>query len=131
DLSVLARPSGTWHHQVRSAGVTTHMARSTRQDFAGEDLQVEQWVASPVAAKLDGAIVWVDEEHPDDDVTVRLLVIPAYYLHALLIIKGKKLSAVVVDQPPGFSELKEKKEYPLKRFLKRLSKEKMSGTLTG
>src|SRR5262249_60144839 len=80
DLSVLVRPSGSWHHQVRSAGGTTHMARSTRPDFAGDDLQVEQWVASPVAAKLDGAIVWVDEEHPDDDVTVRLLGIPAYYL---------------------------------------------------
>jgi hypothetical protein len=57
-------------------------------------------------------------------------VIPAYFVHALLIIRGKKYSATLVDQPPGFTELREGKEYPLRKFLKRLAKEKPSGTLT-
>jgi hypothetical protein len=131
DLGVLARPSGYWHHQVRTAAGATHMARSSRQGFAGtDDMQVEQLVASPVAAKIDAAIAWVDEEHPDDDATVRLLVIPAYYVHALLMVRGEKYSAVLADQPPGFTELKERKEYPLRKFLKRLAKESPSGTLT-
>lgn len=106
------------------------MARSSRQGFGETDLQVEQWVESPIAAKIDAAIAWVDEAHPDDDVTVRLLVIPAYYVHALLLIRNKKYAAVLVDQAPGFKKLKYQVEYKLKEFLKRLAKEKSSGTLT-
>ena len=130
DLGVLTRPSGSWHHQIRSAAGATHTARSSRQGFGETDLQVEQWFESPIAPKIDSAITMVDEAHPDDDATIRLMVIPAYFVHALLIIRDKKYSAVLVDQPPGFTELKEGKEYPLRKFLKRLAKEKSSGTLT-
>jgi hypothetical protein len=61
---------------------------------------------------------------------VRLLVIPAYYVHALLLVRGRRYSAVLVDQPDGFTRLKYQKEYPLRDFLRRLAKERPAGTLT-
>jgi len=129
DLGVLARPTGIWHHQVRTAAGPTHMARSRQQGFGGSDLEVEQWIASPIAKKLDEAMAWVDRSLPNDEAIVRLLAIPAYYVHALLLIRGKKYTAVLVDQPEGFTQLHYRKQYPLRDFLKRLAKERMSGTL--
>jgi hypothetical protein len=129
NLNVLAQPSGIWHHQVRTGAGPTHMARSRQQGFGGFDLHVEQWFQSPIAGKLDEAINWVDQSIPNDGVTVRLLFIPAYYVHALLLIRGGKYSAVLVDQPAGFTQLEYRKEYPLGDFLKRLSKEKMASSL--
>jgi hypothetical protein len=128
DLSVLARPSGIWHHQVRTAGGPTHFARSRQLELKGIDLQVEQWTESPIAAKLDEALAWIDDSLPND-ATVRLLVIPSYYVHALLLLRGRKSSVVLVDQPPGFTRLAYRKEYPLGTFLKRLAKETPSASL--
>jgi hypothetical protein len=129
DLSVLARPSGMWHHQLRTSTGTTHFARSTQHGFRGPELQVELCTASAIPSKLDDAIAWIDEQVPDDDVVVRLLVIPAYFVHALLVIRGKKFSAVLVDQPATFQRLQYRKLYTLRDFLKRLSKETSSGSL--
>jgi hypothetical protein len=130
DLAALARPSGTWHHQVRTAAGPTHLARSSPQAFAADELRVDQWLESPVAAKLDDALAWVDRRHPDDATTVRLLVAPAYYLHALLIVRGRNFSAVLVDKPDGLARLEYEREYPLRDFLRRLAREPMSGSLT-
>jgi hypothetical protein len=130
DLSVLAQPSGLWHHQIRTAAGPTLSAWSRQAGFDPATLDVQQVVESPVAARLDQAMAWVDRAVPDNAVTARLLVIPAYYVHALLLIRGKKLTAVLVDQPAGFTALKYQKEYPLREFLKRLSKEQPGATLT-
>jgi hypothetical protein len=130
DLSVLAQMSGMCHHQIRSAVTTTHSAWSSQAGFDPAALDVQQVVESPIAARLDRAMAWVDRAVPRDTVTARLLVIPAYYVHALLLIRGKKLTAVLVDQPAGFKALKYEKEYPLKDFLRRLAREQPGRTLT-
>jgi hypothetical protein len=129
DLSTLVKPSGAWHHQVHTADGPTDMARSQEDGFAGGGLQIQQWLRSPIAENIDKTIAWLDRKLARDKATVRLLVIPAYYVHALLIIRGKKYSAVVADQPPGCTELQREKEYPLSEFLQRLSRERVSGTL--
>jgi hypothetical protein len=130
DITVLARPSGLWHHQVWTEAGPTHMARSNQQGFSGVELEVSQLMESPIVAKVDAVVDWIDEFLTDDDATIRLLLIPAYYVHALLIVRGDKLSAVLVDQPTTFTQLKYEKEYTLKQFLKRLAKERISETLT-
>jgi hypothetical protein len=129
-LSLLIQPSGFWHHQVHTAAGPTHSARSSQQGFELTYLQVEQIVQSPIAAKVAEALAWVDQSFADDDATVRLLVIPAYYVQALLIIRGQKYSAVLVDQPAASRRLEYRKEYVLRTFLKQLGKEHVSGTLT-
>jgi hypothetical protein len=128
DLSKLTTPSGFWHHQLRTAGVATHTAVSTKQGF-GDGHEVQQMFASPVAAKIDEAVAWVDK-NVTGKATVRLLVAPAYYVHALLVIADDgSMSAVLADQPAGFTQLELEKRYPLAEFLKLLAKEKPAGTL--
>jgi hypothetical protein len=129
DLSVLANPSGIWHHQIRTSAGVTHLARSNQEGFQPDALDVQQVVESPIAEKIDRAIAWIDREIPDDSVTVRLLVIPAYYVHGLLLVEKNKYSAVLADQPQSYEGLQYEKRYPLRDFLKRLAKERMSGSL--
>jgi hypothetical protein len=130
DLAALVQPSGMWHHQIRSSDGSTHMARSKQAGFGSDEMELQQVFESAIAAKIDRAIAWVDRHVPDDGIIVRLLVIPAYYLHALVLIRKNKYSAVLADQPDGYRQLKYEKEYPLSEFLRRLSKERMAGTLT-
>jgi hypothetical protein len=128
DLSTLVRASGLWHHQVRTGGAATHMARSEGSGFT-DGVQVQQLAESPVAAQIDRALAWADR-HVKGRATVRLLVAPAYYLHALLVVRGDELSAVLADQPSDYTRLEYEHEYPLADFLKLLAKEKLGGTLT-
>jgi hypothetical protein len=124
DLGALARPSGVWHHQVRTAGAATHFARSATSKFDPAGPHVQAVFESPVAEKIDTAIAWVDK-HVKGRATVRLLVVPAYYVHALLVARpGGKDSAVLADQPDGFKQLRYETLYSLVEFLKRLAKEK-------
>ncbi len=128
DLAKLARPSGFWHHQIRTGGAATHTAVSTTRGF--DDIHdVQQMFATPIAAKIDAAATWVDK-NVSGRATVRLLVAPAYFLHALLIVAADgSLSAVLADQPDGFTQLELGKRYPLADFLKRLAKEKPAESL--
>ena len=129
DLTTLTRPTGGWHHQIRTAGTATHTARS-QQFGLTEEVEVQQLAESPVAAQIDRALAWA-ERNVRGRATVRLLVAPAYYLHALLVVRGEEASAIVADQPPDFTQLEYEHEYPLAEFLKRLAKEKPAGTVAG
>lgn len=122
NLTVLVTASGMWCHQVRTANGATHMAMSQSHAFGSDELEVQQLGESPVAAKLDASLTWLDEHVPDDNITVRLLIAPAYFVHALAIIRPKKISVVLVDQPDGMTTLQSETEYPIKDFLKRLAK---------
>lgn len=129
DLSVLARPSGYWHHQLRTNGVATHTAVSMKPGF-GPVHEVEQVFESPLAGKIDAAITWVDKQVKGKG-TVRLLTIPAYLSHALLVIRpDDTLEAVLVDQPEQYSQLQHETVYPLADFLKRLAKETPTESLS-
>ena len=130
DLAALVRPSGVWHHQVRTGTVATHFARSTLSGFEPAGPQVQSVFESPIAGRIDEAITWADR-HVRGRATVRLLVIPAYYVHALAVVPRDGVpSAVLADQPEGFKQLKYRRLYPLKEFLKLLAKEKPGRSLT-
>lgn len=131
DFTWLGRPSGVWHHQIRSAGVATHVARSQQSGFAdaGRDVVVQQLAESPIAGKLDQALAWVDRK-VKGRATVRLLVIPAYCVHALLVDRSGTYSVVLADQPANYSHLAYEQEYPLTAFLKLLGKERFATSFT-
>jgi hypothetical protein len=122
DLSLLAKPSGYWHHQLRTGGVATHTALSMKPGF-GPTHEVEQVFATPLAGKIDDAIAWLDKNVTGRG-TVRLLVIPAYLTHALLLVRPDgPLEVVLADQPAQYTRLQPEMLYPLAEFLKLLSKE--------
>jgi hypothetical protein len=129
DFAEIARPSGTWHHQVHTAGGVTHAARSQVGGIRGDDQHVTQMFQSPIAEKIDAAITWLDRKLARSSATVRLLIAPAYYLHALLIVRGRDYSVVVADQPATFTQLEPKTIYPMAEFLAKLGRERPSGNL--
>jgi hypothetical protein len=131
DLAAIAKPSGMWHHQVHTGGVATHTARTHVSGLGGGGHEVTQVFETPIARKIDDAIAWLDTQLGDTPATVRLLIAPAYYLHALLVIRGNDYSAVVADQPATYTQLKIKTLYPLKDFVAKLALENPSGNLTG
>lgn len=126
DLSVLARPSGVWHHQIRTGGTATHTARSLQSGLAAESVEVQQMAESPIAEKIDLALAWADK-HVKGRATIRLLVAPAYYLHALLVVRDGEYSAVLADKPDESIPIEYEREYPLAEFLKALGKIKPFG----
>ncbi len=122
DLNVLAKPSGYWHHQLRTNGVATHTALSMKPGF-GPIHEVEQVFATPLAGKIDAAIAWLDANVAGRG-TVRLFVAPAYLTHALLLVRPDgPLEAVLADQPAQYTKLQPETLYPLAEFLKLLAKE--------
>jgi hypothetical protein len=130
DLAELVRPSGLWHHQVRTGAAATHFARSALSGFDPAEPQVQSVFESPIAGKIDEAITWADR-NVRGRATVRLMVVPAYYAHALVIVpRDGEPSAVLADQPEGFKQLEYRRQYPLKEFLKLLAKEKPGRSLT-
>lgn len=129
DLAALVAPSGVWHHQIRRGGLATHTARSVQPGFDPAALDVQSVFESPIAGRIDDAMAWVDK-NVKGRATVRLLVAPAYYVHALVVVRdGKELTAVLADQPAGFKRLEYNRVYTLREFLALLAKEKPSGTL--
>jgi len=130
DLSVLTQATGVWHHQIRTAGVASHFARSQQSGFVPDGVDVQQLVESPLAERIDRVLTWADQ-HVSGQATIRLLVSPAYLLHALLVMRGAESTAILVDQPAEYTQLKPETEYPLVQFLALLRKENPAGTLGG
>jgi len=72
NLSLLARNSGVWHHQIRQDGQATAFARSKPLGPDPEDWSLREIVESPLAQRIDEGIAFADHEVPDE-VEVRLL----------------------------------------------------------
>ena len=86
NLSQFARPTGRRHHQITFDGNPAAFARSSVSE-AGCNPVVEELFTSPLAAKLDAAMEWVDQ-NVSGEPSARLLVVPARYLHALWLTGG-------------------------------------------
>jgi len=124
DIHELMVATGRWHHQVRYEGQAQAFARSVSDDSPGsEGFLVTQLFASHIAQKIDKAIDWVDQNVSGDPL-VRLVIIPAFHLHAFWLMERKRESQIlVIDMPHSFKHLSYKTLYPTKEFLTLLSRE--------
>jgi hypothetical protein len=122
DIGKLAVSTGQWHHQVRYDSQPKAFARSMPTGPADTDWQVTSLFESDIAKRIDEAIEWVDANVKDDPL-VRLLICPAYYVHAFWLLREGKSQLLVVDMPRGFEHLKRLTLYSSKEFLERLAKE--------
>jgi hypothetical protein len=113
-FETLAIPTGQWHHQIRYRGKARAFARSS----AGA---VDQLAESVLAEKIDAAIEFVDAKLPGNGVA-RLLVVPAYYVHAFWIHSPTQDDVVVIDRPEG-SALQYQHLYRADEFLQALAGE--------
>lgn len=124
DIHQLATETGRWHHQVRYGGQAQAFARSMNDSRPGAGgWSVTQLFASHIAARIDEAIDWVDQNVPGDPL-VRLVIIPAFHLHAFWLTEENGESQfLVIDMPNTFTKLNYKTLYSVREFLERLSQE--------
>ena len=116
-LHELATPTTQWHHQIRTAaGRPVAFARSTHPAADGDDDAAPALVRSDIATRLDDAIAWIDQ-HVPEPAEVRLLVAPAYQLHAFWLVRDGDSRVVVSDFPEGSLELRPGQIYPEQAFL--------------
>lgn len=125
NLSLLAKPSGQWHLQVKSDNTAIAYARSSNLGSEPTDWSVDGIFQSKLAQKFDQAIGWIDENISDDNILVRLLIIPAYQIHALWLLDESDTNnqqIVVIDAPQeyGFNIPPEFESQNAEKFLYRL-----------
>lgn len=113
----LPRPSGQWHHQIRSEGSGTHYARSTPFGPNENEWDVRCVVKSTISEKVHEAIRWIDRTVPDDGSFGRLLVVPSFHMHAIWLHSETYNRIVIVDMPK-MSGLRYKHVYTGDEFLK-------------
>ena len=121
-LEKLAIQTGRWHHQVRYGGRAQAFARSVPTGPKPEDWSVTQLFESHIAEQIDKAIDWVDGNAQGDPL-VRLLIMPAYHLHAFWLLDQENSELLLVDMPDGYTRLKYETFYSPKDFLETLAQE--------
>lgn len=122
DLGKLAVQTGRWHHQVRYGGRAQAFARSVPTGPNAGDWALTQLFESRVAERIDAAVDWVDQ-HVAGDPLVRLLVMPAFHLHAFWLLENGRSQVLVVDMPDGYTRLAYHTLYTPKEFLDALARE--------
>ncbi len=122
-IAKLAQPTGRWHHQVSIGNRARAFARSMPLGPAAADWSVSQITPdSPIAEAIDKAIDWVDQNVPGDPL-VKLLVVPAYYLHAFWLKTDDADQVLVVHKPDQYTRLKYETLYTPRKFLELLAQE--------
>jgi hypothetical protein len=122
DLGRSAYPTGYWHHQIRHGARAIEFAKSRSTGPRAEDWRVEEIVTSPIAEKIDSAVRWLDDNVRDDGL-VRLLVVPAYFIHALWIESPGGSRILLVDRPDSLSALAYNHLYPARDFFQLLARQ--------
>ena len=122
DLLQLAKPTGRWHHQIVVDGRGEAFARSTAARKDNSSASLRGLFVSPLAARIDNAIRWINDNAGGDPL-VRLLIAPAYQIHAFwLVYEGRPASKVfIVKAPSRFARLKRDRLLKSSEFLKALS----------
>jgi hypothetical protein len=122
DIKRLALNTGQWHHQLAYDGQPRAYARSVPLGPRPTDWSVRSLFESHIAQKIDEAIVWTDD-NVQDDALVRLLICPAFYIHAFWLVRNDSSQILVVDMPDQFTHLKYVTLYTPQEFLKTLALE--------
>jgi hypothetical protein len=120
DLNFLAKPTGEWHLQVRSDDIPIAYARSSPIGFAPTDWLVDGVFQSDLAQKIDEVMTWIDANLQNENILVRLLVAPAYQLHAFWLIdqdEPSQQTIVIIDAPDEYLFRKSPETYSPQQFL--------------
>lgn len=115
DLAQLARPTGRWHHQIKSGGQPIGYARSMPLGPSAQDWSVREVAQSGASRAIDDAIKWIDANVRDNS-QVRMLSIPAYHVTAFWLV-GDAGDRVVVAVAPFAKSLQTKHIYTADEFL--------------
>lgn len=107
--------TGYWHHQIRHGDRVLEFAKSRPLGPSADDWRLEEVVESPIAERIDRAIQWIDDTVREDE-PVRLLVIPAYFVHAFWIGRDWYTRILLIDRPESLSGLEHDRLYSWPEF---------------
>lgn len=120
-LTSIAENTHRWHHQISCDGHSSAFARSKQSGTDPRSRQITQVTASPISEKIENAVQWIDE-HAREDPLVRLLIVPAYYLHCFWLQYPDGTSKIlVVDRPKELERLSYRNLFDATDFLKLLA----------
>ena len=102
ELKLLANPRGLWH-QVRIEGLAQVFARSILLGAQPSSCRVVEVFQSKLAGKIDEAIKWIDDKKFPDDWLTRLLIVPAYQVHAFWLLPDEGAGQILVVDTPAQS----------------------------
>lgn len=114
-LSEAVHFTGRWHHQV-AAGEGFVAARSLDH---GAEHDVVEVAVSPIPMAFARTIRWIDENLPGDQLAVMMLV-PDYYLTAILLRSDVGDQVVVSERPDRLAEIRTETVYEGREFIARL-----------
>lgn len=96
----IPKPTNRWHHQIRKGGKVTGYARSAESE--SDALALRQFFDSEIASDIDNAITVLDQmerSNPlfsESDWVTRLLVVPAYQVHAFWLVNETSDQSLVL-----------------------------------
>lgn len=132
DLSSLAQPTNSWHHQVKQSDGSHAFARSSTDDKSGQH-SLDELFYGTLAEKIDKAISWADA-HVPDTMLARLLLVPSYRVEALWFFpkechenEAAGDEIYVMTAPQSFTKLAPDNLYSARDFLEALRHEKPVG----
>jgi hypothetical protein len=122
-LVSLAKNSGGYYLQIKRE--STPIAYAWTSPVGPNNTHdVDGIVQSLLPMTIDKAITWIDTWYPEIDVTVRLLVVPSYQIHAfwLLGVNGSAIEVVIILEAPKSYQLQGiPRVYHPREFLEKLS----------
>jgi hypothetical protein len=125
DLRMVAQETNRFHHQIRFDERAVAYARSiqTTTPQGGLAWSVREVAVTHLAENIDTALLFVEPRLLEESTLVRLLVVPAYRVHALWLINQSHRDQVVLADTPSHSGLRAFEIMESTEFLAALSKE--------
>jgi hypothetical protein len=125
DLLKLAKPTGRWHHQIKSLGKIQAWARSGPIEPGASQGVLHRLSVSSLAAGVELALKKIDP-YVTSDVLVRLLEVPSFQLCVLWLINETSQESQVlgIEYRPRFAKLQTDEPISSHDFLELLRKQK-------
>ncbi|MDR3469923.1 MAG: hypothetical protein P4M07_28675 [Xanthobacteraceae bacterium] len=123
-LAQLAHRTGYWYHQLRLNGKAQEYALSQPHGPGVRDWEVHAVMASPLPARVDAAISWIDRQDISGDPLVRMLSVPAYHITAFWLVGGKEDRIVPIERSEWLEQLKTEAIYGEREFIRMLAPER-------
>lgn len=100
NIAFLVSFTGYWHHQIWFDEIPGAHARS--RSISLDVQQVTSVSISPLAAKIDAAMLWADRSVRENNL-VRLLSLPSYLVSAFWLVESEQV--YIIEALPSFTKL--------------------------
>lgn len=109
--------TGNWQHQILLRKRAKAVALSSSRRDIRDSIRIAGLVVTPLAAKIERAVKWIDLNRPEDRTEVYFFIIPAFQIQAFLLRAPDNEEVFVLLNPAKKGSMKENKLYTAGQFL--------------